>query len=207
MAKKAYIGVGGKARKVKKMYVGAGGVARRIKKAYIGVGGVARPCFFEGLEYYGTATPLSVAREDLAATTVGNYALFGGGYKSSTARYNTVDAHNTSLTRTIPTALSAARDCLAAATVGDYAMFAGGYPRNGEYTDTVDAYSASLTRTTANGLRNRRANLAVTTVGNYALFGGGNSGAYLSSRHYGRQLCSVRGWTRWQLLLRHRRCL
>lgn len=42
MAKGGYLGVGGKARKIKKGYIGIGGTARKIKKGYIGVGGVAR---------------------------------------------------------------------------------------------------------------------------------------------------------------------
>ena len=58
MAKKAYIGVDGVARKVKKMYVGVDGAARKIKKGYIGVGGVARPFWTGGeLAYYGKITP------------------------------------------------------------------------------------------------------------------------------------------------------
>ena len=40
-----YIGVDGKARKVKGGYVGLDGVARKIKKGYIGVDGVARLCY------------------------------------------------------------------------------------------------------------------------------------------------------------------
>ena len=77
----AYVGVGNLARKVKSIYVGVGDLARKVKKGYIGIGGVARPFFgMEGeLEYYGTITPLSQARSELAATTVGNYALFAGG--------------------------------------------------------------------------------------------------------------------------------
>ena len=38
---------------------------------------------YPNLSYQGTATGLSVARERLAATTVGNYALFGGGCVST----------------------------------------------------------------------------------------------------------------------------
>ena len=57
MAKKAYVGVDGIARKIKKGYVGVNGTARKIKKAYVGVGGVARPFWSGGkLVYYGTAT-------------------------------------------------------------------------------------------------------------------------------------------------------
>ena len=41
-----------------------------------------------------TATPLSEARFDLTATTVGDYALFGGGYGDTTTA--TVDAYTVS---------------------------------------------------------------------------------------------------------------
>lgn len=196
-------------------------IARKIKKAYIGIGGKARPCWSGGeLAYYGTVTPfdeeslaqpaataignyalfgggsdggiyrnsvyaynasltrtmptaLSQARHQLAATTVGEYALFGGGWTSGSARSNVVDAYNTSLTRTIPTALSAARSVLSATTVGNYALFGGGYYSRGVGYDTVDAYNASLTRTNPTALSSDRYNQAATTVGGYALFGGG----------------------------------
>lgn len=42
MAKNIYVGVGGKARKIKQLYVGVGGKARKVKKVYVGVGGKAR---------------------------------------------------------------------------------------------------------------------------------------------------------------------
>lgn len=45
MAKRVYIGVSGKASKIKKIYVGVGGVARKIKHGYIGVAGVAKKFF------------------------------------------------------------------------------------------------------------------------------------------------------------------
>lgn len=50
MAKGAYIGIAGKARKVKKMYIGVGGKARKVKKAYIGIGGKARLFYASGAE-------------------------------------------------------------------------------------------------------------------------------------------------------------
>ena len=81
MAKGVYIGVGGKACKVKNLYIGVDGKARKVKKAYVGVGGVARPFFGAGkLAYYGAITNLSYSRKNLAAATVGNYALFAGGF-------------------------------------------------------------------------------------------------------------------------------
>lgn len=52
MAKNAYIGVNGVARKVKKGYIGVDGVARKVKSGFIGVDNVSRQ-FFSG------GTPLS----------------------------------------------------------------------------------------------------------------------------------------------------
>ena len=64
MAKGLFVGIGGKARKVKKIYVGIAGKARKVKKAYIGIAGKAR-LFWSGgqLAYYGRAAGLSVARD------------------------------------------------------------------------------------------------------------------------------------------------
>ena len=131
------------------------------------------------LQYYGTATKLSVARRSLAATTVGNYALFGGGYKEF-GMSTVVDAYDTSLTRTIPTALSVARESLAATTVGNYALFGGGEGTD-DFIATVEAYDTSLTRTIPTALSVARRGLAATTIGNYALFGGGQDNSYNDS--------------------------
>ena len=181
MAKGAYVGVDGVAHKVKKIYTGVDNVAKQVKKGYVGVGGVARPFFGAeaGVEYYGVITPLSVARYQLAATTVWNYALFGGGYGNYLYK-DTVDAYNGALTRSTPTALSVARYQLAATTVGNYALFGGGYGSNPSFKDTIDAYNGTLTRSTPTVLSAVRFRLAATTVGNYALFGcgGGSNSEY-----------------------------
>ena len=121
-----------------------------------------------GVVWNGNATPLSQGGQYLAATSVGNYALFGGGSSSS----NVVDAYDESLTRTIPTALSQGRSDLAATSVGNYALFGGGNGSSGN-SDVVDAYDESLTRTIPTALSQGRYGLKATTVSNYALFGGG----------------------------------
>ena len=122
-------------------------------------------------EYVGTITPLSQARQRLAATSVGNYALFGGGYGNSTY-FDIVDAYNSSFTSTIAAPLSKARDQLAATSVGNYALFGGGYG-NTSFFNIVDVYSDALTKTIATPLSQARRNLTATSVGDYALFGGG----------------------------------
>ena len=134
------------------------------------------------VQYFGPVTALSVSRLDIAATTTGNYALFGGG---STDRISgpvraTVDAYSKDLVRSTPSALSQARSNIAAASVEEYALFAGGERfeqvsgRPESYaTDIVDAYSSNLTRSTPIELSQARQNPAAATVGGYALFAGG----------------------------------
>lgn len=154
------------------------GIARKVKKAWIGdENGIAR-LFFEKnkvLSDYMTTTELSISRKYLTATSVGNYAIFGGGYDSS--YYKVVDAYDTSLTRSLPAELNNARYALASTTIGNYALFGGGYP----YTTTLDVYDASLTKSTATELSVSRRCLAATSVGNYALFGGGHNDSDLQS--------------------------
>jgi hypothetical protein len=118
-----------------------------------------------------TPTALSVARENLAATSVGNYALFGGGFASG-GLSAVVDAYNPSLVRTTPTALSEGRHLLAASKVGNYALFGGGSAQSGT-SSVVDTYDTGLTRTVQPSLSAGRYFMAATKIGNYALFGGG----------------------------------
>ena len=180
MAKAVYVGVGSKARKMKKAYIGIGGKARKAKKMYIGVGGKARLCYSAELEKVGMATALSTTRYDMRAATVGKYALFAGGYISKSpfgySVGSSVDAYNTSLTKSTPTELSCKRCGHAAASVGGYALFAGGassYNLLGYYdglVGSVDAYNASLTRSAAHIFGDTAA-IGGAAVGNYALFG------------------------------------
>ena len=180
------------ARAVRKMYIGVDGLARKVKKAYVGIGGLAMPFYQKG----GTLTKVSSttaydssvdARYDLAATTVGNCAMFGGGYLGYSPWYSSdVVCFSPTLTRTI-TSLSAGRHSLGATAVGNYAVFAGGEDGY-SCRSTVDAF-------TALGVRSPAADLTVAnhvigaTAGSYAIFvpakpwdnGGTSVSAYDSS--------------------------
>ena len=177
MAKKAYIGVNNVAHKIKKGYIGIDGVARKIKKAYIGIGGVARPCWSGGeLAYYGTITNLRKGAYSLTATTIGNYALFAGGYgwnDDIRGAVNTVTAYNKTLTRSSPSNLNIASSDLASTIVGDYAIIGGGDSK------TVTSYSTSLTKGTPEQLNSSTSwapyDCSATKIGNYALFAGGGA--------------------------------
>jgi len=121
-----------------------------------------------------TPTALSVGGSDYVGASVGNYALFAGGFDDNRSNVN---AYNTDLVRSItPTPLSVAKYSFAGASVRDYyALFAGGWDYMGGYTDTVDAYDASLVHSTPTALSQGKSSFAGASVGNYALFAGGTS--------------------------------
>ena len=215
MSKAAYATVGGVYHKIKKGYGIVDGVSRKIKKAYSIIGGVARPCWAGGeVTYYGQIAAITNGRSDLAAASVGNYALFASGLEQNWCpKY--VDAYNASLTCSRAPDMNTGRYCMAAASVGDYAIFDAGINSSGDIevynsslthslpsvtklyrgrhagatinnvaifaggTTDVVSFNASLTRTVGStGLSQARKRLAATTVGNYAVFGGGAYDAY-----------------------------
>ena len=199
MAKAVYVGVGSKARKMKKAYIGIGGTARKVKKMYIGdSSGKARLCYSAELEYVGTATALSEARNSLSAASVGNYAIFAGGKTSYNTGSSYVDAYDSSLVRTSVTSLNSSRGNLGSATVGSHALFAGGgiyyslgahmRPGTSYYYgySTVEAYDTSLTKTTATSLSMARMSPSGVSIGKYALLGGGYTGVNGASIPWGQ---------------------
>lgn len=141
------------------------------------------------VKYYGQATALDVGYEVVygAATTVGNYALFGGGARgsSSSVLNSRVYAYDQSLTRSLPTSLSEARSDLAATTVGNYALFGGGSTSiYNSFFNVVDAYDQSLTRSAPTKFPKGMYGHAATTVGNYAIFAGGSVDNMNTSRTF-----------------------
>lgn len=75
-----------------------------------------------------TPMALSIARMNMGAATVGNYALAMGGSKGTNDGefLSTVDAYDTALTRTMPMELSRVRELLAGTSLEDYALAMGG---------------------------------------------------------------------------------
>ena len=183
MAKKAYIGVSGKARKVKKIYIGVSGKARKVKKGYIGVGGKARLFFSSFPTVTKQAnTNLSERRGLHSAATIGSYAIFGPGNDySSAGNYGyvtSVETFNTSLTRGTATALGAEKKIwYGGASNGKYAVFAGGYTyysKRSTYFDSVHAFNSSLTQTVPSlGLFRACSQMASASFGSYTVFAGG----------------------------------
>lgn len=142
------------------------------------------------VQWVMTATPLSVARDGLSATSVGDYAIFLGGPPStdtSIATIANIDAYNKDLVRSTPATPTNpiservyARYDLAAATVGNHALFAGGIAFFNETTfsgwmatSEVVPFDSSLVYEGRKTLSSRRQKLAASTIGGYALFAGG----------------------------------
>ena len=77
MAKRTYIGVGNKSRKIKSLYVGVNGKARSVKAVYIGVNGIARLCWKKpGLyKYSGNITQLDRAKSAMKSCRIRKYAF------------------------------------------------------------------------------------------------------------------------------------
>ena len=105
------------------------------------------------------------------------YALFGGGHDFTTNLwFATVNAYNTSLQRSIPTALSLARSSHGAASTVTHALFAGGQSSYSAYFNTVvDAYSTVLQRTIPTGLSTGASVMTTASFGDHALITGGLS--------------------------------
>ena len=88
---------------------------------------------------------MSVARKNFSATTIGDYALFGGGYNGLDIYFSTVDAYDTNLVRSSMDNLLEVRSGLAATTVGKYALFGGGNDGGSLCSDDVDIYTFDST--------------------------------------------------------------
>ena len=95
MAKNLYVGVGGKARKMKAAYIGISGKARKIKKIYIGVGGKARLVY----QSYIPVTGISLKHELIKTTLNGR----GYPYKAKiTVNFSPSNATRKNVTWTAP---------------------------------------------------------------------------------------------------------
>ena len=88
---------------------------------------------------------LSLARYSLTATHVGDFALFAGGFNTSSDPTDIVDVYDSSLTRTTSSPLLRRVSKLAATHVGDYALFGGGDTLTPQYgasgTNEVTVYT------------------------------------------------------------------
>lgn len=173
MAKGAYIGINGAARKVKKGYIGVDGAARKIRKAYLGVGGAARPCWSGGTPtYYGTVTPMAYTRGQHSGVSFAEKAVFADGNDITT-----MDIYDKDLTRSNHAERKIARFRVASTTLDHYALFSGGFTANwwhtGNVISTVEAFDESFTSHSAPNMSVVMAGHGGGSLGDICLFAAG----------------------------------
>ncbi len=132
-----------------------------------------------------STTALPVACGSMAATNVGNKAIFAGGiaeddYYVYGAVTDLVQIYDVDTDTWSVSALSEERISLPATTLGNKAIFAGGrrpHLSSPKYSDVVDIYDVESDTWTTTTLSQARYNLAATTAGDMAFFAGGQGGA------------------------------
>ena len=173
MAKAAYVGIGGTAKKVKKIYVGVGGVAKKVKKAYIGVGGVAKLWFNSSpvLTKSTASIALSGGRAGTYArnrgTVFNNQAILSSGAANTSNAY--IELISASLTKTSLKSSGTYTYGTQDARLSSYAIIGGNYSASNRYGRYV---SLSTSNTVANLAYNISANFAgcATQTSSYALY-------------------------------------
>jgi len=124
--------------------------------------------------------PLSLARNNLAATGNSNYGWFGGGVNPSTNPVTTVDRidfSNDSATASVRGSLSLSRYDLAATGNSNYGWFGGGGFPSRSTVDRSDFSNDSNTLLIRGPLSFGKFSLAATGNSNYGWFGGYATGA------------------------------
>ena len=137
------------------------------------------------LDLLHTTAQLSRPRYDLAATSVGAKAMFGGGGEQNYEVFDNVDVYDFATKSWSLSHLATPRMSLAATTVGNTAIFAGGAPdyHSHESLDAVDLYNDVTAQWTTAHLSSPRNRLAATSLGDRAYISGGvveTSGGYPS---------------------------
>ena len=119
----------------------------------------------QSLTYMTDVPPLSSARTNGVGASLGGHAIFAGGG-------STVEAYNSSLTKTALQNLSVGRNDLVSTVLDEYALF-------GTPGTAVDLYNSSgLAKMDVPQLTYSRSAASAATIGDYALFaGGGNTTA------------------------------
>lgn len=127
-----------------------------------------------------TNLKLASERTFFDATSIGDYALFGGGslFLDNSDITNMMDTYNSSLLHFTTSTLTTSKNYLTAGRLGDsYAIFAGGEYINDNYdtfvANDLDAFNPSLVHITPPTLLQARKDFMSVNVGDYLVFGGG----------------------------------
>jgi hypothetical protein len=119
---------------------------------------------------------LSSARDNMAATSVSNLALFGGGNSDMVDLFNSISGVWTTASLSVYR-----RWGMAATSVSNLALFGGGVDSLATNVNAVDIFNATSRLWTTASLSFGRSFLAATSVSNLVLFGGGQTNSATQS--------------------------
>lgn len=177
-----YLGVDGKARKVKKIFYGIDGKARKVRKGYIGDENGKAQLWFEGLPDTISCTMSNVVSMDwtrYGAAVAGKYGIFGGGDLNDDFTANVIAIEKGTLTMATAPSLSSARARPVGASTGKLAYIASGHTNNSRYKSCF-YYNESLSMGGFDLSSNHSVG-AGAQAGNYALVAGGETRNTLTS--------------------------
>lgn len=121
---------------------------------------------------------LRQARQDLTGSSNNNYSIFAGGRFTDGSPLNNVDAYNSSLVRSTPTALSTSRYGAVSASLNQNVIILGGYSIGWGYGISTECYNSSLTKSIITSVVTTTTNFSGSSNNNnYMLFGGGKISA------------------------------
>ncbi|HUY31344.1 MAG TPA: hypothetical protein VMV69_01080 [Pirellulales bacterium] len=125
---------------------------------------------------WSNAGSLSVARNDVAATTVGGLAVFAGGFTvdwGTETIYDNVDIYDAATDQWSTTKMPEPAASCAATSVGTKAFFAGGWFQPGAVSNLIQIYDTSTGVWSSYQLPEELEGMSATTVGTKAIFAGG----------------------------------
>jgi len=135
------------------------------------------------------------ARKNVNAGSIGQYALFLGGYTSASASYNAcstyAEAYDDSLIRYTASALTSKAQSINLAYNDRYLMTFGA-PQYSATAKNVDCYDINLVKSTAPDLASTRKSCAGTRAGTYLICAGGSS----STSSSGGQVTTVEAYNK-----------
>ncbi|KAJ2545465.1 hypothetical protein IWW35_005280, partial [Coemansia sp. RSA 1878] len=148
------------------------------------VSGLAAPGVIDDIyDWVFSGAMLSEPRSSVAATSVGNIALFAGGRLQNGSYSDVVDIYNRKSKTWTVSRLSVARSEIGAGSVGNrYALFAGGFDSSFKPMTLVDVFDAQTGQWSQIQLNTPRAAPRLLDLGSVVAVVGGLSGdlQYLS---------------------------
>ena len=189
MAIGTYLGINGVPRK-SRIYVGINGSPKKVKKVYVGVNGSPKVVYSSGISKSSFVINITKGRHQVNSGTIGNFALFAGGYEENegygiySSLPTSVLAIDSSMMVSWAPALSMGKTEAKGTKNSEYCIFAGGNNSlsgnsNGVISQS-DAYDKLLQKTDLT-MYYARWGYATATVGDYALAAGGVTSDYVLS--------------------------